>query len=123
MSMHLADKSQAYRIIQLQLAMSLITALILLVLGWIHAYSGLVGGLIATLANGVFAFKVFGHYQAQEPGKLLAQFYSGELLKLVVAGLLFAAAVLWLEPLSVGALLGIYLLVAMMPMFISHFFI
>jgi ATP synthase protein I len=123
MSIHLAEKGQAYRIILLQLAVALIAGLILLVFGWSQAYSGFIGGVIAALANGVFAYRVFAHYQAQEPGKLLARFYGGELLKLVVTGLLFAAAVLWLDALSMGALLGTYLLVAMMPMFISHFFI
>ncbi|MCG8426959.1 MAG: ATP synthase subunit I [Chromatiales bacterium] len=121
--MHLGDKSQAKRIILSQLAMTLIAALALLFVGWITAYSGFVGGIIATIANGVFAFKVFAPYQAQKPGKLLARFYSGELLKLAVTGLLFAAAVLWVEPLSIGAVVGVYLFVAIVPMFISHFFV
>ena len=117
--MHLADKHQAYRTILAQLAMTLIAALFLqLVAGKVFAYSGLAGGMIATLANALFAFRIFVRYTAQEPGKLLARFYGAEILKLVLTGLLFAGVILWIKPLSVGALFGVFLLVQMAPMVI-----
>lgn len=122
MSHHLADKSQAYRIVLSQLAATLLIAFLLLFWDRVFAYSGFAGGMIAALANGAFAFRVFVPYQAQQPGRLLARFYGGELLKLVITGLLFAAVILWLKPLSVGALFGVYFIVTMMPMFISHYF-
>ncbi|WP_051301795.1 ATP synthase subunit I [Sedimenticola selenatireducens] len=114
--MHLADKRQAYRTVLAQLVTTLTAALLLLmVAGDVYAYSGLAGGLIATLANAFFAFRIFVRYTAQEPGRLLARFYGAEILKLVLTGLLFAGAILWIKPLSVGALFGIFLLVQLMP--------
>ncbi|WP_428606557.1 ATP synthase subunit I [Sedimenticola sp.] len=114
--MHLADKRQAYRTVLAQLVTTLTAALLLLmVAGGVYAYSGLAGGLIATLANAFFALRIFVRYAAQEPGKLLARFYGAEILKLVLTGLLFAGVILWIKPLSVGALFGIFLLVQLMP--------
>ncbi len=115
--MHLADKRQAYRTVLAQLVTSLTAALLLLmVAGGVYAYSGLAGGLIATLGNVLFAYRIFVRYTAQEPGRLVARFYGAEILKLVLTGLLFAGVILWIKPLSVGALFGIFLLVQLMPM-------
>jgi ATP synthase protein I len=117
--MPLADKRQAYRTILVQLVATLTAALLLLVVaGGVFAYSGLAGGVIATLANALFAYRIFVRYTAQEPGKLLARFYGAEILKLVLTGLLFAGVILWIKPLSVGALFGVFLLVQMMPIVI-----
>lgn len=114
--MHLADKRQAYRTVLAQLVTTLTAALLLwMVAGGVYAYSGLAGGLIATLGNIFFAFRIFVRYTAQEPGRLLARFYGAEILKLVLTGLLFAGVILWIKPLSVGALFGIFLLVQVMP--------
>ena len=121
--MQLTDKRQAYRTLLAQLVTTLAAALILLIAAdHVLAYSGLAGGLIATTANAFFAYRVFVRYTAQEPGKLLARFYGAELLKLVLAGLLFAGAILWIKPLSVGALFGAFLLVQIMPIVIIQLF-
>ena len=117
--MQLADKRQAYRTILGQLVTTLIAALLLqLAAGKVYAFSGLAGGLIAALANALFAYRIFVRYSAQQPGRLLARFYGAELLKLVLTGLLFAGVILWIKPLSVGALFGVFLLVQMAPMVI-----
>jgi ATP synthase protein I len=119
--MQLADRSQAYRVISAQFTVSVLAALLLLPVGWVHAYSGLAGGAIAATANALFALAIFARYRAQEPGSLVARFYVAELLKLVVTGVLFAVAILWLESISIGALLGTFLLVAMVPALVTHF--
>jgi len=118
--MNLASADQAWRLVKFQLVVSIIASLILILLGWAHAWSGLVGGLIATAANAFFALRVFGHYRAQEPGILLRRFFGAEFQKLLLTGLLFAAAILWVKPLSAGALFGIFLLVQMAPLVIAH---
>ncbi|MCW8883335.1 MAG: ATP synthase subunit I [Sedimenticola sp.] len=120
--MHLADRRRAYRTILAQFVITLTTALLLLVaVGGVFAYSGLAGGMIATLANALFAHRVFVRYTAQQPGKLLARFYGAEILKLVLTGLLFAGVILWIKPLSVGALFGVFLLIQLMPIVIVQF--
>lgn len=118
--MNLAGARPAWQLVFFQLAVSLLASLILIFLGWVHAWSGLVGGLIATVANAFFALRVFAHYRAQEPGRLLGRFYGAEFQKLLLTGMLFAAAILWVKPLSAGALFGVFLLVQMAPVLIAH---
>ena len=120
--MHLADKSQALVVVVAQLAASFLAAIALVAFGWVYAYSGLIGGLTATCANALFALIVFAHYRAQNPGKLVARFYGGELVKLAVTGFGFAASILWIDPLSVGALLGTYMFVVLVPALGTKFF-
>ena len=115
-------RSQAFQIIIGQLLVTLLAAILLLPAGMEHALSGLIGGIIATLANAVFAMAIFVHYQADAPGKLIGRFYSAELLKLLLIGFLFAATFFLIKPLSVGALFGIFFLVQMTPIAIAHFF-
>ena len=118
--MDLANSSQAYRLISAQLVTTLIAALLLIFLGWVHVWSGLVGGMIATLTNAVFAARVFVRYRAQDPTRLLGRFYGAELIELALTALLFAGVFIWLEPLSPGALFGVFLLVQITPMLVVH---
>lgn len=111
---------QALRLVLFQLIVTLIVSLTLIFLGWVHAWSGLVGGLIATGANAFFALRVFVEYRAQEPAKLLGRIYGAEFQKLLLTGLLFAAAILWVKPLSAAALFGVFLLVQIAPILIAH---
>ncbi|MES9906055.1 MAG: ATP synthase subunit I [Sedimenticola sp.] len=119
--MPLRDKRQAVRVVAIQFAVAAaISTLLLFFAGWEDAYSGFAGGVIALLGNAWFAFRVFVNYRAQEPGKLVARFYIAELQKLVVTAVLFAAAVIWITPLSAGALFGVFLLVQFVPMLAAH---
>ena len=118
--MNLASARQAWRLVSFQLVISLVASLVLIVPGWVHAWSGLIGGLIAAAANAFFVLRVFAHYRAQDPGKLLGRFYGAEFQKLLLTGVLFAAAILWVKPLSAGALFGVFLLVQLSPVLIAH---
>ena len=121
-SMQLSGKSDAFRLIQAQFVAALLAALLLLPLGWVDIYSGLIGGMIAMLANAYFAARIFARYRAQDPARITGRFYGAELQKLILTGLLFAAAILWVRPLSIGALLGVFLFVQIVPMLVSHFY-
>lgn len=115
--MRLADKSQTLRVGAVQLAATTAaSALLLIFFGSTHAYSGFAGGAIAVAGSAWFSLRVFVHYRAQEPGRLLARFYRGELEKLLVTALLFAGAIVLIDPLSAGALFGVFLLVQFVPM-------
>jgi ATP synthase protein I len=114
-------RSHAFRIVGVQLAASFVVALLLLVIGGVHAWSALAGGLISALGNGLAAARIFVPYRAQEPEKLVGRFYGAELWKLALTGALFAAAILWIEPLSVGALFGGFLVIQLIPMLVTHF--
>ena len=116
------SKSQAIRIITGQILVALLAAILLIPMGVVHAWSGLIGGTIATLANVVFALTIFGRYQADAPARLIGRFYGAELIKLLLIAILFAATFFLIKPLSVGALFGIFFLVQMTPIAVVHFF-
>ncbi len=113
--MTLTGSRQASMIVFWQLVVTLITALLLIAVGPVHAWSGLAGGAIATLGNALFMLRVFVPYRAQQPGKLLGNFYGAELQKIILIGILFAAAIVWLQPMSPVALFGVFLLVQVIP--------
>lgn len=114
----LADRRTAWKVLSAQSLLTLSIAGILWWAGPTHVPSAVAGGAIATLANALFSLRVFVAYRAQEPGRLLARFYGAELQRFLLTGALFAGAIKWLDPLSIGALLGVYLLVHVAPSFL-----
>ncbi|MET0069464.1 MAG: ATP synthase subunit I [Candidatus Thiodiazotropha sp.] len=109
--MQLAGNSQIRTIIALQFGAALSVGLVLLAFGKIVAYSGFIGGLIAAAANGFFAYRSFTHYRAQDPQRIAGRMFGAEIQKLIVTGLMFGLTIVTISPLSIGALLGCYLLV------------
>ncbi len=106
---------QAKKIVLLQLGATAAISVLVLPVGWVYTSSVLIGGLIAALANGYFATRIFRPYRAQEPEKLVFSFYGAEIKKLLLSGLMFVGAMLWIEPLSVVALFGGYLIIQLIP--------
>ncbi len=103
------DAHRAKRILIAQAVATLIVTLVGLVFGLWHGLFALIGGATATIANALFAYWVFGRYRAGEPGKLVGQFYGGELMKLAFTALAFAAVIIWLDPLKpVGPVWGLF---------------
>lgn len=113
--MLIADEQRAKVSIKVQLALTVVIAAPLMFVGVVVSYSAVIGGLIATIANAFLVKRVFTSYRAQVPGLLLAQIYSAEIIKLVLVGVLFAAAIAWVEPLSVGALFSAFIVVHLVP--------
>ncbi len=103
-----------------QLLLSALVAILLLPLDWVYAYSGALGGGIATVGNALFARKVFVEYRAQNPGNLLARFYAAEIQKIIVIAVLFASAIIGFDVLSYVTLFGSYLLVQILPLILFH---
>ncbi len=118
--MNLANARHAWQLFFSQLLVTLAAALVLIFPGWVHAWSGLIGGMISALASLFFGLRVFVHYRAEQPEKLLRQFFGAEFQKLLLTGFLFAGAILLVKPLSVWALFGVYLLVQILPALIAH---
>ena len=109
------SRRQAFRFILTQLLATLVLSAILLIFDGVVAYSSLVGGLIATLANAWFAFKVFRVKPTVAAETLLATFYVGEIYKFVFTGAMFVIAFILIKPISVVALLVTYFLIHMTP--------
>ncbi len=104
-----------------QCLLTTVAALLLFPFGLVYAYSGALGGGIATIGNALFARKVFVEYRAENPGMLLALFYGAEIQKIIVIAVLFASAIIWFDVLSYVTLFGSCLLVQVTPLILFHF--
>ena len=83
--------------------------------------SALAGGIIASLANGYFAWKVFAKQQETESAQILSTYYRAEVGKIILTVMLFVFAISAIKPLNVIALMSAYLLITMIPMLVSFF--
>ncbi len=83
--------------------------------GWTAAYSAFTGGMIATLANAWFAYKVLGRGLSEDPATVLRGFYWGELNKILFTSAMFVAAFVLIRPVNAAALLAVYFFVHMTP--------
>lgn len=85
------------------------------------ATSVIAGGLIASLANGYFAWKVFARQRETESAQILSTYYRAEVGKIVLTVMLFVFAISVIKPLNVIALMIAYLLITMIPWLASFF--
>ena len=119
--MHKTSTTQVRRILVIQLVATFALSVALLVFDPIYAWSGLTGGLIATLANAYFAWKVFAKQQESEPEQILATYYSAEVSKIILTVMLFMGAIVMIKPLSMIPLIGVYLFNTIIPWLVSYF--
>ncbi len=117
--MYNSSAVQAKTIVLSQFGATAAISVLVLPIGWVYTYSALIGGLIAALANGYFATRIFRPYRAQDPDKLLRSLYGAEIKKLLLTGLMFVAAILGIAPLSMVALFGGYLVIQLVPVLVS----
>jgi ATP synthase protein I len=109
------SRQQALRFILTQLLATIMLSVILLFFSRIVAYSSLLGGLIATLANAWLAIKVFRVKPTAAAGAMLATFYVGEFYKFIFTGAMFIIVFVSIKPISIVALLVTYFFIHMIP--------
>ncbi|TLX53179.1 F0F1 ATP synthase subunit I [Stutzerimonas nosocomialis] len=101
-----------FRVLRMQALMVVVSAVLCGVFFGITAgYSGLLGGLIALLANLYFAHKAFRFFGARSTRAIIQSFWSGEMGKQILAAALFALVFVGVKPLEPIALFAGYLLV------------
>ena len=122
MSLKGVTSKQAIRVIIAQLAVSVLLSVLLLFYNWTVAYSGLAGGMIATLATAWFAVKVFGVKLNQDAVNIVRTLYLGEINKILITVSLFIAAFVLIRPVNAAALIAVYFFVYLTPFVISVFF-
>lgn len=115
------SRKQAVGYLFAQLALTGVISILLLVVGWTAAYSGLTGGLIASVTTAWFALKVLGNKGKEDPVVVLTSFYLGEMNKIILTGALFVAAFVLIRPVNGAALLVVYFLVYMTPVVVDYF--
>lgn len=105
-------QTPAFPVLMLQLIATLAVALVLWIFqGLVAGYSGLLGGLVALVPNGYFAFRVYRYSGARSARAIVGEFYSGEAGKLILTAVLFITVWLAVKPLVVAAVFGGYLVV------------
>lgn len=109
------DLKAPFSLIFAQVVVSVVLSALLLFYDWPAAYSALVGGMIATLANAWFTAKVFTRRHTDQPVALLRAMYSGELYKILLTGALFVVAFVLIRPINAVTLLITYFVVHITP--------
>lgn len=113
--------TQIKKIVLIQFVLSLMAGAISWLLVRDAATSVIAGGLIASLANGYFAWKVFARQRETESAQILSTYYRAEVGKIVLTVMLFVFAISVIKPLNVIALMIAYLLITMIPWLASFF--
>jgi ATP synthase protein I len=100
-----ANKSAAYKLLGLQVAITVITALVLYVLvSLTAAYSALLGGFAYIIPNSWFIRLVYRGTGQITPQTMVSRFYAGESVKLLLTGIIFALCFYLVKELHAGAL-------------------
>lgn len=120
MNNHNLDARRATRLVLAQLAAMLLAAVVTAFFGWDAARDALIGGLAAVLGSALFAVWVFGPYQASQPGRIVARFYGGELIKIMTIVVVFAAAMKGLSDLKPLPMFGAFLFVQVFPPLLAN---
>jgi len=115
------SKKQALKFIAAQFVMTALLSVLMLPFSWVAFYSALTGGLIASLANGWFALKVFRVDRVEQPGTLLTAFYVGEIYKFLLTASLFIMAFVLIKPINIIVLMSIFFLVHLTPAVVNVF--
>lgn len=115
------QKNQALKFITAQFVVTIALSSAFLIFDYVMAYSALVGGLIATLANAWFAVKVFRVRSIETAETLMATFYVGEIYKFIFTGAMFIMAFVLIKPINVVALFVTYFLIHMTPAVVNVF--
>lgn len=118
--MHNRDARRAWRLVFAQLVTAALIVLLTSLYDLQTARDVLIGGSAAWLGSAVLAAWVFGPYRAQQPGRIVARFYGGEVLKIVTIALVFAAAIKGLDDLDPVAVFSAFLIVQILPPLLAN---
>jgi len=98
---------EAYQLVLWQLACVCgIAVIACLLCGIISGYSVLAGGLAYGIPNLLFVWRVFRYAGAQQMTQFMAAFFFGEMIKLILSGILFLLVVKYLPVSLLSVLVG-----------------
>jgi ATP synthase protein I len=117
----LLSRKRARWYLKTQLVMTLIIPGALAMYDQVVAYSALAGGVIATIANAWFTYRVYRVSTENAARTILASIYIGEVYKIVLTAALFICAFVLIKPVNAFALLLTYFLVHTSPFVMNLF--
>lgn len=100
-----------YRIVMMQLGLSMILALIALIHSFEAGYSALFGGLTSAIPNSYLIWRSFRYRGARSVDQVVQSFYQGETGKYVLTVVCFAVIFSRVDPLIPWALFGAFITV------------
>lgn len=101
-------KQTVTKVLAIQLTLTMGAAIISLAIADFKAgYSALIGGLINIIATAYFAYRIFSAGPGSTARQIARTFYWGEVIKILLTGVLFAGVLLWLD-------------VAFLPLFLTY---
>lgn len=112
-------KPQVYRVIFVQLLVTLILAFGLLMIDRVMGMSALLGGLICLLPNAWLVHKAFAFGGAQSAQRIVNSFYKGEAGKFLLTVCGFSLVFAWVRPLHPLVLMGTFVVVQAVSWFTS----
>lgn len=92
-------RKKTVRILQIQMAFTVVIAILFAANGIVAAYSALLGGILYLIPNAYFAWRILSR-QSDTPKQVLADMYIGEIWKMAISILCFAAVFILVQPLS-----------------------
>lgn len=113
--------TQIKKIVLIQFVTSLMAGVFSWLFSQSFTLSVLTGGLIASMANSYFAWKVFAKQREAESAEILSTYYRAEVGKIILTVMLFVAAFIAIKQLNVVALMCSYLFITMIPWLASFF--
>ena len=108
----LIGHNPVYRIVIAQLLITLVLALAGLAIDWVYAYSMALGGLVSALPSSFMAWRL--NRQEINPALAFKTMVVGEVGKLVLTALMFAAVFGWVKPLNIPVFFAALVLAMML---------
>lgn len=106
------NKVAAYTTIAIQIAVTLLVALLIsITTGKVAGYSALLGGVASILPSAIFARCAYRYSAADSPSSVMRWFMIGEAVKVITTVLIFAVCLTQVKPLSMPVMFATYLLV------------
>jgi len=100
-----------YRVVMMQLGLSILLALIALIHSFEASYSALFGGLTSAIPNSYLIWRSFRYRGARSVDQVVQSFYQGESGKFILTVVCFAVIFSTVDPLVPWALFGAFITV------------
>ena len=119
----LVNRPPIYKIFMVQMLFTMSISLVLLLIsGYVAAYSSLIGGIIFALPQLYFGFKAFLYAGAHAIQNVVMNFYKGESTKILVIAVSFALVFKFLKPVDYFALYSTFISVLILNCFSPYLF-
>ena len=100
-----------YRVVMMQLGLSILLALIALIHSFEASYSALFGGLTSAIPNSYLIWRSFRYRGARSVDQVVQSFYQGESGKFILTVVCFAVIFSTVDPLVPWTLFGAFITV------------